>query len=272
MDELKNQETQDETQTTDYELNHTDKLVGVFTEPGTMFGKTSKFPPKAIDWLIPIVLLIVVAALSNILMMSNPKIKYDVVEKQMARFEEDFQEQVKKGEMTQEQADERLDQMREQMEQFGGVGMILQIVGIVAVTFILFFIISGVFFLTAKFGLKGDGTYSSSMVAYGLPYYISVIQVIIMVILALSMDKFFASTSIAQFVDIDTKTFGGFLLGKLDIFSIWFYAIVSIGYAKMFKSASYGKYFAMIFGWWLGFSILMFFAAQAIPFLKYFMM
>ncbi len=35
------------------ELSHTDKMVGVFAEPATMYEKTSHFPPKTIDWIIP---------------------------------------------------------------------------------------------------------------------------------------------------------------------------------------------------------------------------
>ena len=99
-----------------------------------------------------------------------------------------------------------------------------------------FFIIALVYWLVAKFVLKGEGNYAGTMVAFGLPYYISIIQVIVMVILALSMNKFFQGTSVASFIDSDTSTITGFLLSKLDIFSIWFYAAVSIGLAKMFKS------------------------------------
>jgi hypothetical protein len=84
------------------------------------------------------------------------------------------------------------------------------------------------------------------------------------------MNRMFTDTSVGSLLDVDKSSFGGFLLSKLDVFSIWFYAVVSIGFAKMFKSQSTGKYFAMIFGMWLGFSILFHFLAKAIPFLKWF--
>ena len=145
-----------------------------------------------------------------------------------------------------------------------------QIIGIVIVTFLIFFVVSGVYLLFAKFVLKGTGSYSFAMVGYGLPFYIATLQIIVMVILAMILNKFLADTSVGSFIDADKKEFTGFLLSKLDIFSIWFYAIVSIAYAKLFKSESTGKYFAMIFGLWIGFSIIFFFLAKAVPFLKWF--
>ncbi|OGU58201.1 MAG: hypothetical protein A2V66_01445 [Ignavibacteria bacterium RBG_13_36_8] len=273
MEDPKNQGAQNQQNIedhTDYELSHTDKLVGVFSEPISTFSRIAGFPAKTIDWLIPVIIVIVIATVANILMMSNPAIKYSVIEQQMERIEQNLNEMVAEGRLTQEQAEQQMEQIRDRIENQIGAGMILQIVGIIIVTFIVFFIVSSVFFLLAKFLFKGEGTYRSAMVAYGLPYYIIVIQIIVMVILALSMDKFFQSTSVAAFLDLPPRTFSGYLLNKLDIFSIWFYTIVGIGFAKMFKSDKIGKYLAMTFGAWIGFSIIMYFLAQAIPLLRWF--
>lgn len=253
----------------DYEPSHSDKLVGVFTEPANTFEETSKFPPKAIDWLIPVLIVIVVAAISQYLIMSNPEIRLAVVEKQMAQIEERFDGMVESGQMTQDQADQQMEQIRGGMED--GMGNIFfALIGIVIVTFIVFFVVSAVFFIFAKFVFKDTGTYSTAMVAYGLPYYIVVLQLIVMVILAFVMNRALSDTSVAALMDVDKSTILGFLLGKLDVFSIWFYAVVSTAFAKMFKSVSYGKYFIMVFGLWIGFTLLMFFLAQVFPFLRWF--
>lgn len=273
MEDLKDLEPQDEKtpeDLADYELNHTDKLVGVFSEPASTFTRMSAHEPKTTDWFIPVLIVIAVAIISNILMMSNPAIKFSIIENQMDRIEQNLQDMVDSGNLTRAQADQQLEQIRDRMENQMGAGMILQVIGIIVVTFILFFIVSGVFFLVAKFGIKGEAGYKAAMVAYGLPYYILVIQIIVMVILALAMNKAFQSTSVAAFLDMDTTNFTGYILNKLDVFSIWFYVVVGIGFAKMFKSENTGKYIGMTFGIWLGFSILIFFLAQAIPFLRFF--
>lgn len=251
-----NEEFEDE----EFELNHTDKLVGIFTEPGVTFEKTAQFKPKTADWIMPLILVIIASSVSLLVLMSNPQIKYQLMEKQI----DNLQKQAEEGRITQEMADRQEERIREFSE--GSLGSIFSIVGIVFGSFIIFFIISGVFFLASKFILKGDGSYSSAMVAYGLPHYVVVIQVIVTVIAALLMGKFLEGVSVASLLQMDTTTFTGMLASKLDIFSIWFYSLFSIGLAKMFKSESTGKYFGLVFGMWIGFSIIWFFISKSIPF------
>lgn len=272
MDELKDQEvqSQEEISEEDFELNHTDKLVGVFTEPGTTFKRMSKVGVKTTDWLIPILVVIIISIISNYVMMSNPTIKYSIMEKQMTAIEERLDEMVEKGQMTESQKDEQLQQTRDFMENQGSTQMIFSTLGILIFTFVMFFIVSGVFFAVTKFGLKGEGVYKEAMGAYGLPHYIIVVQVIVMVILAFVLDRFIQGTSVAALMDSDKTTFVGWILSKLDIFSIWFYAVVAIGFAKMFKAESYGKYFAMVFGLWLGVGFIFWLLADALPFLRWF--
>ncbi len=267
MEEIKDQESieNESVDEESYELSHSDKLVGVFTEPGTTFSSMSKFPAKTADWIIPLLLMIIIAALTQVVMMSNESIKYSMMEKQMEAVEKQLSDAVANGDLTQAQADERLEQTRQFFEN-SGMGLMFGIIGIVVFTFIFFFIISGVFYLVAKFGLKGDGNYSSAMVAYGLPYYIIALQLIVMVIAALAMNKLMAGTSVADFMDMEKTTILGFILGKIDPFTIWFYAVISIGLAKMFKSANTTKFVITVFILWLGTNFLFFGLSKVVPF------
>ena len=177
---------------------------------------------------------------------------------------------VEKGQMSEAQKDQQLQQTRDFMENQGNTQLIFSTLGILIFTFLLFFIITGVFFAVSKFGLKGVGTFKDAMGAYGLPHYIIVLQVIAMVILAFVLDRFIQGTSVAAIMDSDKTTFVGWILSKLDIFSIWFYAVVAVGFAKMFKSDNYGKYFGMVFGLWLGVGFIFWLLADALPFLRWF--
>lgn len=255
----------------EFDIGHSDKIVGLFTEPGKTFSKMSKYPPKTIDWIIPILIVIVVTILSQIVLMNNPVIKHEIMEKNMVKIEKQFKQMVDKGQMSQSQADEQLDTMRERMEKGGILQLIGIIIGVPIVTFILFFIVSGVLLIIAKYILKGEGTYSSVMSAYGLPYYVIVLQLIIMVIAALVMNKFLTGVSVADLMSSDKTTFLGFVLGRLDIFSIWFYSLVGVGLAKMFKSDNTQKYIVATLGMWVGFTLLFFLLAKAVPFLSFFM-
>ncbi|RMD50272.1 MAG: hypothetical protein D6830_03135 [Ignavibacteria bacterium] len=262
-----NQELMDDEE---FELSHTDKLVGVFTEPKETFSKISKFPPKVVDWFLPLFLMIVVAVLSNVVMMSNPTIKYKIIDEQMTKMEERFDEMVESGDLTREQADAQLERTREFMEGGGAFGLITQAIGTVIFVFVFFFLISFVFHLLAKMVFKGEGSYSHSMVAYGLPMYISVIQIVLMVLAAMTMDKLFTDLSVASFAGMDKHTLLGFILSKVDVFSIWFYGVFAIGLAKMHKSNDTGKFMGLVYGTWIGFSLILFALSKAFPFFSNF--
>lgn len=275
MDDLNNDKLNEEevVETDDFEeefeLSHSDKLVGVFAEPCNMFSKVAQVSAKTVDWIVPLLVFIVVLSLSTIIMQTNPQIKYSMIEKQTEAIEKNFNEAVNTGRMTQEQADTQMEAIRERMES-GGMAMVIpQLVGIVIFTFIVFFVMSGFYFLVAKFGLKGDGGYSNAMVAYGLPFYIASVQVILQVIVAMLMAKMVTDLSVTTFLGLDKSEFVGFLLSKLDLFSIWFYVVVGIGLAKMFKSENTKKYVITVIALWLGFSFIFFYLANAVPFLSF---
>ena len=70
------------------------------------FFNLIKIPGKNNGLGFTIILVLVVAIIAmQFIVNSNPEIKANMVEKQMERFEENFQEAVDKGQMTQEQAD-----------------------------------------------------------------------------------------------------------------------------------------------------------------------
>ena len=262
-----NPEIEDELQ--DEEFSHTDKMVGVITEPINTFTKMSQQETKTADWIIPLLVFIVLLIASTVIMQTNPQIKYDMTEKQMEQVEKSLDEAVASGGMTQEQADERLEQTREFMANSGATMLIPQVIGILIVSFIVFFVVSGFYFVISKFGLKGEGTYKEAMVGYGLTFYIAGIQIVLALIFAMVMNKMFTDTSVASFIDADKTQLIGFLLSKLDPISIWFYFVVSIGLSRMFKAENCKNYVIMVFVSWIGFGLLFFYLAKAIPALSF---
>jgi hypothetical protein len=85
------------------------------------------------------------------------------------------------------------------------------------------------------------------------------------------LGKMMMDTSIASFMGSDKTTITGWFLARIDPISIWSYIVLSIGFAKMFKSESTGKYYGLVFGVWLIGMFILFQLAQAIPFLQNFM-
>jgi hypothetical protein len=174
---------------------------------------------------------------------------------------------VEKKQITSEQKEERLNQGMESMNR--PIFQFLGYIGILVGGFIVFFIISGVYFLFAKFALKGQGTYAAALVANGITGYIGIIQIIVATILSYIMGRLINDISIASLLNSDKSTIIGYLLSKLDIIFIWSLVILSIAYSKLFKSQSIGKYFGMVFGIWIGWCVFSFWISKIVPWLNF---
>jgi hypothetical protein len=258
-----------EQMSSEQELSHTDKMIGIITAPKETFEKIAKFPPKTMDWFLPVLILCIVVALTQILVMTNPEIAFQAKQKQMEAIQKNFDEAVAKGQMTQQQADEQMSVIEERMASSGAMMYVLQTVGIFLFVFIFFFILCGIYFLLSKFALKGDGVYASALVADGLVSYIGIIHVILAAIFAFVFGKLMRDVSLASLMDIDKSSIMGWLAAKVDPLTIWAYVVLSFGLAKMSKSQSLGKYFAMVFGLWIVGGLLLWFVAKAVPFLSF---
>ena len=246
------------------ELSHTDKIVGVFSEPSNLFSKLVFLPTKATDWILPLLALIIVAIVSTFIYMSNPEIKYQMQQEQEKAMREQFDKMVESGQMSREQADEQM----EQSAQFVNNPMFMYLIPSISVFVIMllwFFIFTTLAFLLARFALKGEGGYSQAMTAMGLPLYISGLGSIILVIVGMLMGKMLTGLNPASLMGMDLKTLPGFLLSRLDVLTIWFYVVVGISFAKMFKSDNIKKYVITSLATWLIFMFIIFGLAQAVP-------
>jgi len=249
------------------ELSHSDKMIGVFTEPSNTFSITSKFPPRTKDWLIPVILLFFIAALMRIIAMTNEEVYFEQKQKGIDRIEK----MVDSGTLTREQGDDAISKVDQQMAFMNKpVGWVITIATSIIFGTIVLVIIVGIYYLFVRFLLKGEGSFNSALVANGLTIYISILQMILAGILTMLLGKMIMDTSVASLLGSDKMTLVGWFLSKIDPITIWVYVVLSIALAKMFKSESTGKYYALVFGIWLIGTFILFQLAQAIPFLQNF--
>ena len=253
------------------ELSHSDKLVGIFSEPGKTFESIAKFPIRTIDWVLPVLAMLVVVIISQFIMAGNPQIKAEMKQKQIDAIEKRFQEAVDKGTMTKEEAESQLQTTEDQMDKMSGtIGKVFTAISILVFGFLAYLVIAGFYFLIIKFIFKADGTFQHVLVTTGLTSYIGIISMVLVTIFALVTGKMARDVSVATLFSVDTKTFVGFLLAKLDVFSIWMYFVIALGMTKLFNAGDSKKYYYFIFGAWIVWSLLVFVLMKSVPFLQNF--
>ena len=81
------------------ELSISDKLVSLFTEPSKLFSNISKFGVKTSDWIIPVIVMTLLAMTVQIVIMQNPALKQQVINEQMERFELQLNQMVESGQL-----------------------------------------------------------------------------------------------------------------------------------------------------------------------------
>jgi hypothetical protein len=217
-----------------------------------MFEQTAKFPPKNMDWLLPVISFAVIAIISNFILFQNPEIKLQIdklLDNEAAKVEAQFDEKVQNGEMTESEKEVALKHSKGLMK-FMSTPVMRSVI-LVVYTLVGLFFMALIYFLLSKFALKGEGTYSGTLIARGLPVYILIVQLIVIAILSTVMNKLLLDSSAASFLDAERGTITSYLLGRIDPFAIWFYSVVGIGLARMFKSDATVKFIIAVFAFWI---------------------
>jgi len=253
------------------EFGHTDKITGVFTEPGDTFTKMAGEPPKVIDWLLPLIILLITIVASSAIVLNNPAIRADVKEKAFEKQEKNIQEMVKNGTLSQTQAEEQMARVEKQLEMIGSpMGLLFQAITIIIIGFLVFFLVAGVHLGFMKALFKSVITYKQTLAANGLVAYISIVMVIVTTILSLALGRGLQSASLAAFMNLEDGSIMKVLAAKVDPLTIWAYTVLGIGYARLSKTENAVKYIGLVFGIWIGWSIIWHYVSQAVPFLRAF--
>lgn len=203
-------------------LSISDKFVGILTEPAATYANVRAAGPRTSDWLLPVGITALILIVGMFLRFSNPEFMATITEQQNKA----IAKQVEQGKLTQEQAD----QAYEQMENMQGLikigGTISAGVGFV----IMFFVFALLYWLGAKYLMKGDATFGLILSAAGLSTFISAIDQLLSLLLSFLTGKPFANLSPALFVGDPMANTGTRLLMMLNPISIWAYYVLGIGF------------------------------------------
>lgn len=214
------------------------RYFNVIASPSEAFSGIVPLEKKTMLWLIPMIITIIVSMGGYALTMSNPAIQQSIQD----RIEAKQQELIQSGKMTQEQAQQAM-QMGSSIQKVAPyVGMLLGIP-------IVWIALAGIYYLIMSFILGGETSFIDIFSAYSLSSAIVIIEAIVGSLLKYATGSLMTEPSLGFLVSADSSAALHTLLGKIDPFTFWWLAVISIGFAKVskleFKKAAMG-----VFGIW----------------------
>ena len=232
-------------------MSFAEKVVNLFTSPGELYEDVQQTPNTTSNWLIPLVIFIVVSLIMGQLVMQNPSLA-----DQMGRtIRHQFDSAIEQGKMTPEQADQAYEMAKPGSTWF----LIGQTAGVIIAVPIVLFIITLVYWLLGKWGMKATAPYAKVLEVIGFTFLIGAVESIVTTILMFALDSLFATPSLGAFVsNFDLQNKLHLALAKANIFTIWSLAVTSIGLSKIFQR-DFPKVLVLVFALWIvwsAFSIL----------------
>jgi hypothetical protein len=229
------------------------RLMNVFAVPGEVFEEVKATRKSVANWLVPAAIASVVGALAAIVMFSQPTIRQQIREQQ----EQAFEQNVKAGKMTREQADQAMTMV----EKFTGPTMmaIFGSVGAVAAGFARLFWWGLVLWLLGRWFLKARFSYLKAVEVAGLASMITVLGMIVSMLLIVNLGKMFSTLSLGLAVsDFDVKNKSHLLLGAVNVFNFWLIAVLGAGLARL-AGVPLLRAVLLVLAYWLAASLLLIF-------------
>lgn len=220
------------------------KMINVFTSPSKAFTSLDSYK----DWLIPILVIIIVAIGRQFIMQD---LEIDAVKERITRNEQIPEEQ--KAAIL-----EKIDQ--DSNDTFANIK---SIGGIVIMTFLFAALVAGLYFFTGNIIFGGSSSYANMLSVYALGSLIFIPEHIVKTALALSKGSTTVYTSLAILFDpAESSTLLFTLANAIDIFSIWKLAVWAIGFGIVYKFNQTKSWIAV--GFWYLVGIFVFYGLNTL--------
>lgn len=237
-------------------MSFTDKLVNIIASPGVVYENVRDTVVTHSTWLIPTLILVVVGTILGYVVMSNPSLAAQFKQMTSEQMEKQFAKSIAEGKMTPEQAE----QARAQMESFGSTGMLVtRVAGGVVGPFITLFAWGLVYWLLGKGVMKVVAPYWKVVEVVGLAFIITALESIVTTILAIALDRVFASPSLALLIsDFSMNNKWHLIAAAINIFTFWNLTVVSVGLSKIFRK-DFPKVLVLVLAIWAIWTVVMIF-------------
>ena len=225
------------------QLSVSDAITGVITAPGETFETIANTPRKNY-WIIPVLISIVLGLISTFMFMQDAELVDKLMDKQKNKMREKFEESIKQGKMTKEDADKAIESMNPKGTFFKIIGFGGAAVG----PFIILLLLSVVYLIALKI-MKAQFEFTNILNVVGLALLIATVGNLISMVVSiikgdlstLGLSLFISESSAGE------KMYS--LISKIDIFYIWFYVVIAIGLSKIARIKMLKSVIVVFFVW-----------------------
>ena len=219
------------------------RLMNVFASPAEVFDEIKAASPATANWLVPTILLAIVAVLSALVIGANPEIK----RQKQAMQEAILQKMVESGKMPKEAAEKAINAN----EAGGGGKSKFEAAGMCFLVVISLFWSALILWLGSMVLGQGFG-YMRAVEIVGLAGMIGLLGAVIKTLLILTTGNMFAGPTpgllLKDFNPMSNTVHG--ILSALDVIWLWALAVQAFGLARL-SGASFAKAAAWVFGIWV---------------------
>ena len=198
------------------------RMANVIAAPGEAFDGILAIEKKASLWLTPLLITIVLTIGFSSLMMNNPAMQQKMRQQMMQKFDE----QIRDGKMTQDQAEKMAD-MSSGIAKYGGI-----FAGVIGVPFMVLVIAAG-FYAILAFVLGGELTFMNVFVVVALAGVVGMIELIVGGCMQYATADFMAQPTLGYAISGVDNPFIKATLMRVNPFSLWWLYVVITGFSKI---------------------------------------
>jgi hypothetical protein len=225
------------------------RLTNIFVSPSEVFDEIKTSKRNKINWIVPLVLIMIVGVLYTVVVMGQSRIIQGMKDAQ----EKKFQEMVTAGKITQKQADDMLAAVEKFMNP-----AFLKIVGCasaVGAKAAMMFFVAFILWLLGRFAFHSEFEYMQALEVTGLATMINVFGGIVAMLLAIiygSMSITPGPALLVSHFDMSNKVH--LLLSVLSVPTLWYVSLLSLGLARL-TGGGFVKAALWLYGIWAFFTI-----------------
>jgi hypothetical protein len=220
------------------------RLANVFVAPGEVFEELKTSPPRAANWLVPVLLACLVGVVYCVTIFSTESLAQQMHEMRVKA----LQQKIDAGKMPREQGQQAIEALDRFM-----TPTLMSILGsfsAAVISFAALFVSALIVWLIGKLAFKAEFTYLKAMEVCGLASMIGVLGVVVQTLLVLGFGKLTVSPGPALLIqDFDPKNLWHQMASMLSLITFWQVGVGAAGLAKL-GGISWAKAAGWLYGLW----------------------